>query len=186
VVVQQAPQPFSADDHDPVGVVAQVVGEFADAPVGEGPAQLLGPGLGDFHDERLVFGGDAAGTSARPVRLQRIQSVVVEGVDHIADGVGIGGHQTGDRGGGVARGRRQDDHRAADPDRAVLAAAHDPQQLTSFLLGQPTSAYRFGHRWLLAQSGQSLVNNPKPRSTHTTGERSRSAHYTYGSAAARS
>jgi hypothetical protein len=55
---------------------------------------------------------------------------------------------------------------AADPDRVVLAAAHDPHHRASFLLGQPTRAYQLGHRRAPCLKGQSHVDS-RNRDQHT-------------------
>jgi hypothetical protein len=46
---------------------------------------------------------------------------------------------------GVPGRRRHDDQRLADPDRAVLAAPHDPLQPAALVIGQPPRPYRPGH-----------------------------------------
>ena len=51
---------------------------------------------------------------------QRGQAHLVEQMDHIADGVLIGGDQPGDRACRRPRRRRHDDHRPPHPDRPVL------------------------------------------------------------------
>ena len=89
---------------------------------------------------------DQAGTASRPVRVQRGQALLVEGVDHVADGVLIGGDQPGDRRYRCPGRRRHDDHRPADPDRPMLTAAHDLLQPLPLLIGQPSRPDRFCHR----------------------------------------
>lgn len=54
VGAEQLPYSFPADHDGPVGVGVEVVGQLAQAPVGEGPAQLLGSRLGGLDDEGLV------------------------------------------------------------------------------------------------------------------------------------
>jgi hypothetical protein len=56
VFVQELPQPFATDDDDPVRVVGQVIGEFADAPPGERSPELHRAGVGRRDDERSSSG----------------------------------------------------------------------------------------------------------------------------------
>jgi hypothetical protein len=91
VGVQELPQPFPADAHRmcrcPLWVgagvaAAQVGSEFADAPVGEGQPEPVGPGLGRRVDDHGVSVGDSTGSTARPVRVQAGQPLDVEPVVH--------------------------------------------------------------------------------------------------------
>ena len=86
-------QPFPADLHHPV----RVVGELADAPMGERAPQLDRACGGRRDDELLVVTADQAGTASRPLRVQRRQPPLVEGMDDIADGVLMRRHQPSDR-----------------------------------------------------------------------------------------
>ena len=83
-------------------------------------AQLLRPGGGRRDDDLDVIVTDQAGTASRPPRVQRGQALGVEQVDHVPDGVLIGGDQPRDRRDQRARRRRHDDHRPPHPDRPVL------------------------------------------------------------------
>jgi len=78
VGVQDLPQPLTADPDDPLVVAAQIGGEFAPTPVRERAPERLGPGLGRRDDEPDIVVTDAAGTAARPPRVQRGQPPLVE------------------------------------------------------------------------------------------------------------
>jgi hypothetical protein len=167
VAVQQYPQPFPVDGHRAVGLVAQVVGQLAQAPVGEGQAKLPGSHLGDLDDVRLVGRGDPPRSAAGPPRLQRAQAAIVERGDHIADGVRIGRDQRGDRLVSVARGRREDHHRPTDLDRAVPPPPHDPQQGAALLVRQPTGPYRPGHHRTPSTTKWQVLHLTGNRDRHT-------------------
>ncbi len=64
--------------------------------------------------------GDAAGTTARPMRVQTGQPLSIERVDHIPHRALIRGHQPSDRRHHGARRRSPDDQRATHSDRLVL------------------------------------------------------------------
>src|SRR2546430_13296974 len=83
---------------------------LAQAPPGERLAQFLRPGPGRRDDDLDVLVTDQAGTASRPVRVQRGQPLLVEQVDHVPDGVLIGGPEPGDPGHQRARRPRPDDH----------------------------------------------------------------------------
>ena len=110
-------------------------GEFPHAPVRERSAQGAGSGGGRHDDECDVVVTDQAGTASRPPRVQRGQPPLVEGVDHIAHGVLVGGDQSGDRRHRCSRGRSHDDRGPADPDRAAASATHDLGQRLTFVIG---------------------------------------------------
>jgi hypothetical protein len=137
MLAQQLAQPLTTDPDPPVRVRGQVRGELAHAPVRERPPELARAGLGRRDDELDVLIADQAGTASRPLRVQRGQPPLVEGVNHIAHGVLVSGHQPGDRRNRCPRRRRHDNHRSADPDRAVLAPAHDLGQPLAHLIGEP-------------------------------------------------
>jgi hypothetical protein len=63
----------------------------------ERPDWLPRPGPGRRDDDLDVLITDQAGTASRPLRVQRGQSFGVERVDHVPDGVLIGGDEPGDR-----------------------------------------------------------------------------------------
>jgi hypothetical protein len=67
---------------------------------------------------------DEAGRPVRPVRVQRGESSLVERVDHVADGVLVGGDQAGGRRDRRPGQRRKDHQAAAYPD-GFLAAPPD-------------------------------------------------------------
>ena len=71
VRAQDLPQPFPADLHHPDRVVGQVVGELADAPMGERAPQLDRACGGRRDDELLVVTADQVGTASRPLRVER-------------------------------------------------------------------------------------------------------------------
>jgi hypothetical protein len=146
--VQDLPQPLPPHGDRPVGVAGYIRGQLAQAPARERQAQLLRPGGGRRDDQVNVLVTDPAGTASRPPRVQCSQPLGVEQMDHIADGVLIGGDQPGNRRHRGTRRRGHDDHRPPDPDRPVLAPPHDLLQPLPFLIGQPPRPDRFGHRAL--------------------------------------
>jgi hypothetical protein len=115
LAAQDLPQPFPAHQHGAYRVVGQILGQLADAPVGERAAQLLRAGGGRLDDERLIALIDPAGTASRPPRVQGIKPPLVEGVDHVPHGVLMRGDQPGDRWYRRAAGGGHDDQRAAYP-----------------------------------------------------------------------
>lgn len=133
--------------------LAQVRGELADRPAGEGLVELAWAGRGRLDDEVLVIRTELAGTAARPPRVQAGQTDLVEAVDHIAHGVLVGLQELGDHRHTVPAGRRLQHHRASVAHRTGTAPAHDPLQLLPLLIGQP--AYSDGlchhaspHGWI--------------------------------------
>ena len=143
---QDLPQPFPADPHHALMVAAQVGGELAHAPVGERKPERFGSGGGRRDDERDIGVTDPAGTASRPLRVQRGQPSLVEGVDHVADGVLVRGDQPGDRRHRRARRRGENDRCPTDPDRVPASSAHDLGQPVPFLIGQSTCSDWFSHR----------------------------------------
>ena len=87
-------------------------------------------------DEADLIGAGQAGTATRPPRVQGRQPDGVEGVDDIADGVFVRGHEPGDGGHRGAAGRRHDDQCPAEPYGVLFAAAHNAEQGLAFLVGQ--------------------------------------------------
>lgn len=133
--------------------MGEVVGQLAQAPVGEEKPEGAGPSSGEGDEVCLVACGDAAWPAAGPVRVQAGQSGVVEGVDGIPDGVGVGRGQLGDRGGSVLAGRGEDQHRATDLHRLLPPAPHDAPQGAALLVRQPPGTHRSGHHGLLPEQG---------------------------------
>jgi hypothetical protein len=88
-----------------------------------------------------------AGTASRPPSVQCGQPPLVERVDHIPDGVLVGGHRPGDRRYRRPGRRGHHDQRAAHPERPVLAAPHHLPQSAPLVLRQASSTDRFSHRW---------------------------------------
>src|SRR6266704_2500581 len=115
VGAQQLPQPLPPDLDHPDGVAGQVAGQLAGAPVGERAPQLLGARPGRLDDEPLLVRVDPTGTAPRPPGVQHVKPPLVERVDHVTDGVGIGLDQPGDRRHRGAAGRRHDEQRAPHP-----------------------------------------------------------------------
>ena len=145
---QDLPQPFPADPHLAAFARRQVVGEFADRPVGERQPQLGRSGGGRLDDQRAVSRRDQAGPATRPARVQRLHPQVVEPVDHLSDPVRRGLHQPGDRGHVVTARRRQHHHRSSPlHDRAVglAAAPHDALKLVALRVAEATHTHRFAH-----------------------------------------
>jgi len=62
-----------------------------------GRPSLTGRVVARRDDELLVVTADQAGTASRPLRVQRRQPPLVEGMDNIADGVLMRRHQPSDR-----------------------------------------------------------------------------------------
>ena len=149
VAVQELAQALLADPDPADGVVGQVLAQLADAPVGEGPARLLGALLGRLDDERLVLSRYPAGTATRPLRVQGGHPHVVEAVDHLPHPVGRGLHQPSDHLHGVAPGRGQHHHGAPVADHAHLglapASTHDSLQLPPFLIAEATDLHPLAH-----------------------------------------
>ncbi len=82
---EQAAQGLAADAYRAGDMAPQMVGELADRPASEGPAELGGEGGGRLDDELLVVMAEQAGTTSRPLRVQAGQPDLVEAVDHIPD-----------------------------------------------------------------------------------------------------
>lgn len=93
-----------------------------------GKLELARAGGGRLDDDGEVSVGDAAGTAARPVRVQAAgQPLDVERVDDIPHGVFVRGRQAGDRRHCGAGGRGHDDQRATNSDRPMLTPPHQAQ-----------------------------------------------------------
>jgi hypothetical protein len=69
----------------------------ADTPAGEREPDRLGGGLGRLDDERLIVSRDPAGTATRPPGVQARHAHLVEAVDHLAQPVWAGLHETDNR-----------------------------------------------------------------------------------------
>ncbi|MDI5979857.1 hypothetical protein QDK53_26935 [Amycolatopsis magusensis] len=80
---RQAAQRLTPDPDHPAGNGGQVVGEFADRPAGERPAELRRAGNGRRHDEFFLFRTEQAGTASRPPRVQTGQPDLGERMDHV-------------------------------------------------------------------------------------------------------
>jgi hypothetical protein len=118
-LAKQLPQPLVGDvvDH-PLG--DQVVGEFRETPGRKRLAEVARDREGDSLD-RLALGQREAGRAAASVtRVERLEAVAVEVVDHFAHRVGIGEDDLGDPG-CRHRLRRQEHHLRPAPgdDRAA-------------------------------------------------------------------
>ena len=78
---EQAAQGFPADPDRAAGDGAQVGGEFADRPAGEGLAEPDRASGGRCDDEVLVVSAEQAGTASRPLGVQAGQADLVEAVE---------------------------------------------------------------------------------------------------------
>jgi hypothetical protein len=142
---EQAAQRFPPDPDRLPGGGLQIASEFADRPASERLAEFRRAGSGRRHDEIFLVKTEQAGTASRPLRVQTGQPDLVERVNHVADGVLIGRHQSRDHWDPIASREGQDDHRPPVPHRAGRAATHDPLQLLPFLISQPANFHWLCH-----------------------------------------
>ena len=142
----------------------QVAGQLAHAPAGEGLAQAAWT-LGGRLDDQLAFlSRYPAGTATRPLRVQGVHPLVVEGMDHLAHPVGAGLDQPGDRRHVVAARRGEHDQRSAPLDDGLVALAaaptHDPLELPALLVGEPAHLHWSSHRASLRDPPAQVVDAP--------------------------
>jgi hypothetical protein len=160
LAIEDLAQPLPTDPHHPGRIVRQVLGELADAPMRERPAELLGPGLGRLDDERHVVVIDQAGTATRPLRVQGLHPEAVEVVDHLPDPVLRCLHELRDHRHRVPAARGQHDQRPPVTHHArltlALTATDEPLQLAALLIGQTTHSHWFSHT-------NSVTANPDQR-----------------------
>ena len=97
MLMQDLPDPLPAHLHPPVGVIGQIGGELANAPVRERTPELARTCPGRHNDEPLRHHQSQAGTATRTLRVQRGQPPGVEIMNHIPDRVFVRGDQPGDR-----------------------------------------------------------------------------------------
>ena len=112
---QNLAQPLRADPDRPLGAVAQIRGQLAQAPTRERQPQRLRARRRRLDDEVLVVSRDPAGTATRPLRVQRSHPQLVEPMDHLAHSVLRRRRQPRDRRHRVAARGRQHHQRPPPP-----------------------------------------------------------------------
>ena len=118
----------------------QVVGQLGQAPGRKRLIEVLRVRERDPLDLLALGQRERRRPSALVARVERVEAVAVEVVDHLADGVGIGEDDLADRRRRHALGREQHDLRAPPRHHRARRPAHDPQQPLTFLvadLAQP-------------------------------------------------
>ena len=133
---QNLAQPPSADPPRPLGAVAQLRGQVAQAPTVERQPQRLRARRRRLDDEILVLSRDPTGTATRPLRDQRGYPQLAEPLDHLTHPVLRRHRQPRERRHRVAASGRQHHQRPPPPNRRPplnrcrpgerSAEAHDP------------------------------------------------------------
>lgn len=173
-----AAQGFPADTEYPAVDFAQVGGELADRPAGEGLAEF-GRTCGGRLDDETSSSGLSRRGRPRPARVQTGQADLVEPVNDIAHRVFVGRHQLGDGRHPVPASRGQQHHRPPIAHRVGTAPPHYLLQPLTLLISQPTHFDRRCHqtsaRWMGRQPYQtgpssSAGRNPVNLRGHSTSQ----------------
>ena len=158
---QQLPQALMGDivDH-PLG--DQEVSELGQAPPGKRQPVLGRPGLGDLLDLPPLGQREHRRAPARIPRIQRLQAVGAEAVQHVADPVLAGKSQLRDL--RHAHALRRPQHHLRPPPRhhRPAAAAHDPFQAIALIIADLTHSHPASHTRQCGP-GQPLEGTPAKR-----------------------
>jgi hypothetical protein len=145
LLAEQDPKALVADvvDH-PLG--DQEVGQLGQAPGREGKAVLGRLGLGDLLDLTAFWEGERLGPAALVLRVEGVETVGIEVVDHVPDPVRAGERHLGDlRHGHALRGQQH--HLGPPPGHHRPGApADDPQQPPTLVVIDLADTYSFGHQ----------------------------------------
>jgi len=144
LLAEQDPQALMADvvDH-PLG--DQEVGQLGQAPGRERQAVLGRLGLGDLLDLPAFRQGERLRAATLVLRVERIEAVGVEVVDHVSDPVRAGERHFGDLRHGHALRGQQHHLRTTPGHHRAAASADDPQQTPALVIIDLADSYPFCH-----------------------------------------
>jgi len=150
-LAEQDAQALVADvvDH-PLG--DQEVGELGQTPGRERQIVLGRPGLRDLGDLPSLGQGERPGPAAPVLRVQRVEAIGVEVVDHISDPIFTGERHLGDPGHRHALRGEQHHLGAAPGHHRAAAPADDPQQPPPFIVIELPYPYTLGHPHTLTEA----------------------------------
>ncbi len=160
-LAQQHAQPFVGDvRHHPLS--DQVVRQLRQAPGRKRLIEIGRIGQRDPLDLLALGQRERRRPAALVARIESVEAVAVEVVDHLADGVGIGEHHLADRRRCHALSRQQHDLRAAPRHHRTRRATHDPQQPLTLLIGDLPERHPGRHD----DPSRSTMNMPTDSRSH--------------------
>jgi hypothetical protein len=167
LLAEQDPQALVADvvDH-PLG--DQEVGQLGQAPGRKWQAVLGRLGLGDLLDVAPLGQGERPGPAALVLRVERLEAVGVEVVDHVPNPVRAGERHLGDLRHVHALRGQQHHLRPPPGHHRPGASADDPQQAPPLVIIDIADAYSFCHPHSLA-TPRRPDQHPNGASRHNTG-----------------
>jgi hypothetical protein len=147
LLVEQGAQALMADvvDHP---LSDQEVGQLGQRPGREGQIMVDRPGQRGLLDLAPLDEGEGGRAAAGIARIQRVEPIEVEVVQHIADPVGAGEGHLGDHRDVHGLGAEQDHLRPPPGHHRPGAAPHDTQQPVALLIGDVRTRTRSATRLL--------------------------------------
>jgi hypothetical protein len=131
----------------------QELRQLGQAPGGERQVMVLGTRQGELLDRSALGQGERRRAATAVARVQRVEPVGVEVVQHVADPVGAGEGDLGDRRHGHALGAQQDHLGSPPGHHRPGRAPQDPQQPLPFLVGDLPNPHPLGHWASLGMEG---------------------------------
>jgi hypothetical protein len=125
LLAEQAPQALVAGDRRPP-LSDQELGQLRQRPGRERQVMVDGPGYGELGDRSALGQGEGRRTATAVARVQGVEPVQVEVVQHVTDPVGAGEGDLGDLADVHALGAEQDHLGAPPGDHRPGAPPHDP------------------------------------------------------------
>jgi hypothetical protein len=180
LLVEQGAQALMADvvDHP---LSDQEVGQLGQRPGREGQIMVDRPGQRGLLDLAPLDEGEGGRAAAGIARIQRVEPIEVEVVQHIADPVGAGEGHLGDHRDVHGLGAEQDHLRPPPGHHRPGAAPHDTQQPVALLIGDVPHPDPLGHPASLNDPMSPGVStrmpwSVRPASSSQPGQRCRPQH----------
>jgi hypothetical protein len=180
---QQLAEPFVGDvvDH-PLG--NQVVGQLGQAPGRKRLAEVAGDAERDPLDRLSLRQREGARPATPVARIEGVEAVTVEVVDHLAHPVGVAENDLGDPRWRHPLRREQHDLRPPPRHDRATASADDPQQPVALFVRDLAKLHARRHCRLPSDNrSEAALRGDRPGTSNRTGKRCRSDHWLLRAAA---